>query len=632
MSEVRKDSDSASGNIEIVMTVLGGILLLNAVIANFAFQDQGVNSAISSIASLVVLLPPLLKIIYEDFKHNRVHMNELVLIAVVAGVCRGDMLTAGIIAFFMLTGLIIETRSATGAKKSLETITRMTRLKARRVRYGVEEEVEAFELAPGNILRIRPGETIPADGEIVSGDSSIQESSITGESIPVDKSIGAMVFAGTSNLSGMIEIRVSKTGADTTLGRVKELILAAEKTRPRFIRMIDHYAKYYTPAVIVMAFFTWAVTDHDMVRVVAVLVAACPIALVLSTPSAAVAALSAGARLGVLIKNISDIEAFSSVTSFIFDKTGTLTTGELEVSELAPAEGVDSQELLQIAASAEKNSNHPVAKAVCRIASKVNVKMLDSSDLKEKPGRGVRAIIGGDEILAGNKAWMDENGISTDAFPDFSKEKNNGMSMLFIVKNKKATGWIALEDKVRPDARNALAEISENGIKSLAIVTGDRNGVAAKVAAQLGISEFYGECTPSDKIDKIKEYKENGHRTVFVGDGVNDAPALAASDIGVAMGAAGSDLAVETATIALMNNELDRLPFLLKLAKAYKSVMYQNFFLGAIFIVVGITAGAMGHLDPVPAACLQVVSAIVVVMNSARLVRTESVQLEERKE
>lgn len=613
---------------ELLWALAGGILLLNSFLSKFFFQDEGVNSAISAVIALVFLLPPLLKIVYEDFKHNRVHMNELVLIAVAAGASRGDMLTAGMIAFFMLIGLIMETKSASGAKKSLESITRMTRVKARKIKEdGTEQELETEELTPGDKLRVRPGEIIPADGEIISGSSSIQEANITGESIPVDKTAGNIIFAGTVNLSSVIDVRVSKTGTDTTLGKVKELILAAEKSRPRFIRMIDQYAKYYTPLVLIFSFFVWAINGHNMDCIVAILVAACPIALVLSTPSAAIAALSAAARLGVLIKNISDIEALSTVTAFIFDKTGTLTTGDLEVAELAPANGVESSELLTIAASAEQHSNHPVALAVCRLAKKVNLKLKTVSDISEKPGRGVKSKVENSETIIGNSAWIEENKINLAGFPDFQTEKNSGMSMLFVVRNKKPLGWIALEDKVRPDAEKCVSDLKNFGIQELAIVTGDRNGVAAKFAKQLNIKNFYGECAPSDKIEKVNSFKEEGYNTVFVGDGVNDAPALAASNIGIAMGAAGSDLAVETATIALMNNELNRLPFLLKLAKVYRNVMAQNFILGALFIFCGMAAGASGYLTAVPAAFLQVASAVVIVMNSARLVKANETMI-----
>ncbi|MEM4248474.1 MAG: cation-translocating P-type ATPase [Candidatus Nanoarchaeia archaeon] len=608
---------------DILPAALGGILLINAVVAKFAFDDNGTNSAIASSFALLILLPALLRIVYDDFKHGRVHMNELVLLAVFAGICRGDLFIAGIIAFFMLLGLIVETRSASGAKESLNAITKMTRLKARRLgKNGEEEEVEAITLLPDEIIRVRPGETIPADGEIVFGNSSIQEANITGESIPVDKTIGAPVFAGTINLSGAIEVKVSKTGADTTLGKVKELILAAEKTRPKFIRMIDDYAKYYTPFVLMLAFFTWASSGHDFSRVVAVLVAACPIALVLSVPSAAVAALSSAARLGILIKKISDIEALSSITAFVFDKTGTLTEGELEVAEIAPVEGISAAELLQIAATAEKDSNHPVAKAVSRLAKKAKVKTKTVSESSEKPGRGVKAIIDGEEVIVGNLAWMKENQIETEAFPDFSDQRYSNMSMLFIVQSKKAIGWMALEDKVREEASTSIEMLKKRGISEIAIVTGDRSGVAKKVAETLKIKKSYGECSPTDKIARIELIKEKGHRIVFVGDGVNDAPALAASDIGIAMGAVNSGgLAVETATIALMNNRLDRIPFLLDIASAYHRIMIQNFIVGAVFIVSGVVAGASGKLGGMEAAFLQATSAIVIVMNSARLVR-----------
>ncbi len=613
-----------NGKWELTLACLAGTLLVNAMLSAVFFKDGGAASAIASAMAVLVLSVPIFKIVIEDFKFGRTHMNELVLIAVLAGVSRGDLLTAGLIAFFMLIGLVIETRSASGARKSLEEVAGMTRLKARLIsENGEEKTLDATSLSPGDLIRIRPGEAVPADGRIVSGESAIQEANITGESLPVDKSPDMDVFAGTMNLSGAIDVRVSRTGADTTIGKVKELILAAEQSRPRFVRMMDDYARLYTPMVLMFAFFTWALAGHEMSRVVAVLVAACPMALVLSAPTAAVAALSAAARLGILIRSIENLESVATVSAFVFDKTGTLTSGELEVAELAPCKGISSAELLGMAASVEKDSNHPVAKAIMRLARRAGVKVLPVSGLKEMPGRGVIATLGDSILIAGNLKWMKENNVDLSDFPSFDDEARSAMSMLFLAKNSTALGILALEDKPRNDASSAVRDLRSLSISSISIVTGDRNSVALKISRDLGIAEFHGECSPADKVESISNLKEEKHRTAFVGDGVNDAPALAASDIGIAMGAAGSGLAIETASIALMNNRLDNLPFLILLSRAYKRIMLQNFVLGAAFILVGVAAGAMGKLGAVQAALLQLASAIAIIMNSARLVRME---------
>jgi Cd2+/Zn2+-exporting ATPase len=292
------------------------------------------------------------------------------------------------------------------------------------------------------------------------------------------------------------------------------------------------------------------------------------------------------------------------------------------VTSLAPCKGVKNNELLLFAASAEQHSNHPVAKAVCHLAQKARVTLVAAEDIHEEAGRGIRGAIKGSSIFIGNLAWMEENGIKSSEFPDFTAERKSGMSLLFVLKDGKAFGWISLEDKPRPGAAECIQELKENGIQYTAIVSGDHNSVAARVAGELKVNNYFGECVPSDKISKVHQIKEMGHKTVFVGDGVNDAPALAASDISIAMGAAGSDVAIETATIALLNNELNRLPFLLQLAKGYRGVMFQNFALGALFITGGMIAGACGYLTAVPAAFLQAASAVVVVMNSARLIRS----------
>src|SRR5207244_4266331 len=319
-------------------------------------------------------------------------INELVAIAVLAAFGSGESQiggyqTAGIIAFFMVLGELIETRTAAGARASIESLIKRTPTKARRITAkGDEEEVAAKELAVGDVIRVRPGDNVAADGGILSGQGSLNQANITGESLPVDKKPGDDVFAGTINLTGVLEVRVSRAGQDTTLGRVRELILAAEKTKLPIMRIVDQYMVFYTPLVLVIGALVWAFTS-DLSRVIAVFIVACPCAFIIATPSAMVAALSAAARLGILIKNVGDIELAARINAFVFDKTGTLTTGKLAVSRLAPVEGTTPAELLHLAASAEKYSNHPTAKALDPLADEAGVPLTEPKDFADAAGR-----------------------------------------------------------------------------------------------------------------------------------------------------------------------------------------------------------------------------------------------------
>jgi Cd2+/Zn2+-exporting ATPase len=357
-------------------------------------------------------------------------------------------------------------------------------------------------------------------------------------------------------------------------------------------------------------------------RVISVLVVSCPCAFILATPTAMVAALSAAARLGILIKNVADIELAAKINAFVFDKTGTLTTGELAVSRLAPIGETKPAELLRIAASAEKYSNHPTAKALATIASEAGVPLVEPQDFTETAGRGVKADVGGAKILVGRSQWLKDNGVDSSFEKFVDLNETEGWSLIFVARDGKCIGWVGLQDKTRAEAKESLAELKEAGVRRVAMISGDRQPVATRVAAEIGCEEAKGDCLPQTKVEFVRAMKAKGYKVAVVGDGVNDAPALAAGDIGIAMGAAGSEVAIHSATIALMNNDLRRLPFLVKLSRSTRAVINQNFLFGVLFIVLGLSAAATGYLkNPIIAAMLHNVGSLIVIFNSARLVR-----------
>ena len=619
------DSCSACGDhdhapVRLWQTLIGVVFVVNAFVVDALMQHGSTIASASALIGACVLGYPIVLTAIKDLRNGVLSINELVAIAVLAAFASGDYKTAGVVAFFMLMGDIIETRTAEGARASIESLIRLTPTKARRITPQGEQEVAAQELAIGDVIRIRPGDNVAADGVILTGQGSFNQATITGESLPVDKKPGDEVYAGTQNLTGVLEIKVTRAGTDTTLGKVRELILAAEKTRLPIMKIVDQYMSFYTPLVLVIAALVWAFTKR-LDNVISVIIFSCPCAFILATPTAMVAALSAAARLGILIKNVADLELAAKLNSFIFDKTGTLTTGELAVSRLAPLGDTKPAELLRLAASAEKYSNHPTAKALARLAGEAGVPLLEPKDFSETAGRGVKAQVTGNSVLVGRAQWLLDNGVAQDFQKSVDLNEAEGWSLIFVARDGKCVGWVGLQDQTRADAREALSELKESGVRRIAMISGDRQAVATRVAREIGCEEAQGECLPQNKVEFVKGVKAKGYKVAVVGDGVNDAPALAAGDIGIAMGAAGSEVAIHSATIALMNNDLRRLPFLVKLSRSTRAVINQNFLFGVAFIIGGMTLAALGKVPPVIAAAMHTFSSLIVVFNSARLVR-----------
>ncbi|MFZ2657642.1 MAG: cation-translocating P-type ATPase [Victivallales bacterium] len=603
------------------VALIGGFFILNSYILRWMQADQDFTSELSAICGAVILALPIFIVAVKDLAKGKVYMNELVALAVLAALSGGDFRTAGIISFFLLIAIIIESRTAHGAQRSIEELIKLTPRSARKISDGQESDVDVLALVIGDIIRIRPGENFPVDGSIVKGSSTVNQASITGESFPVEKEEGNDVFAGTQNLTGVIDVNVTKVGKDTTLGKVKDMILAAETTKPPIVRVIDRYAGYYTPTILMIAGLTWWFSGGNMMNVISVLVASCPCALVLAAPSAVVAALAAAARLGILIKNVSYLELAAKVRAVIFDKTGTLTEGTLSVVRLAPAEGVQPADLLQIAASIESHSNHPTAIALQNLAKEANLKLTEVEKFNEVHGKGVEGFLDGKKSMIGRAEWLKSHEISTDSLETPDTDGGSAMSIVYVASQGKAVGWIGFRDTVRKEAADAIKSLKEDGVKHCAMVTGDRKAVADLVSKELGIENVRAECLPDDKVAYVKEIKHN-YTVAVVGDGINDAPALAAGDLGIAMGAIGSDIAINSASIALMTNDLRRIPMLVVLAKQSGKIINQNLLIGFVFIVGGISLSVFGMLPPIIAAALHTVSTTIVLFNSARLVRT----------
>ena len=620
-------AETGRATAKLIATMLGGMLVLASFLAAWLFRGPDGAEAgafyrdtLAGLGALLLAVPLWWHALKALFS-GHLHMDELVALAILAAMATGEYQTAGVVAFFLLLSILIETRTARGARAAIEGLVRLTPPTARRLlQDDSQEEVEAHALRRGDRVLVLPGDNIPADGRIIDGHSTINEANVTGESLPAEKAVGDEVFGGTSNVTGALRIEVTKVGHDTTLGRVRDLILEAERTKIPLMRLIDQYAAWYTPVTLMIAGVVWFFTK-DMNKTIALLVIACPCALILATPTAIVAALSAAARLGVYIKDVSNLEWARKLTAVVFDKTGTLTTGELAVTRLMPAPGVDAAELLRTAASVERLSRHPVARAIVAVAEKARVSVEEAAQFEEVSGKGVRGLLNGQPVLIGRRTWVTERGADLSALSDEKYAEPEGLSTLYVVRNGRCLGWVGLEDRTRPEARQALDELRELGVRDLIMVTGDRWSVARRVAHEMGCSDVQAEVLPQDKLALVDALKAKGHTVAVVGDGVNDAPALAAGNLGIAMGAAGSDVAMNSASVALMSSDLRRLPFLVSLSRATTRVIWQNLILGISFILVVEVAIVFGKVHPMLAALLHTLSSAAVVLNSARMVR-----------
>jgi len=619
----------------VAFAVLGGMLTANSFILSYFLPGQKFAATFSALFGAFVLAMPIIYTAVKDLLSGKVYMNELVALAILAALAGGNYQTAGghfqnagVIAFFLLITIIIESRTASGAQRSIEELVKLTPTQVHLVKNGAEVDADVMSLALGDVIRVRPGENFPVDAVVLSGETIVNQASITGESMPVDKVAGDDVYAGTMNLTGLVELKVTRLGEDTTLGKVKSMIMQAENSRTPIVRIIDRYAGYYTPTILMLAGITWWFT-YDISKVITLLVIACPGAIMLASPTAIVAAVAAAARLGIFIKDVSHLELAARIRSFVFDKTGTLTDGLLSVVKLVPFGEVSQAEMLKLAASAEANSNHPTAVALVKLAEEAQLELTQVSDFKETHGKGVNAVVDGVNVAVGRSAWLESQELMLPE--DFNAADTEGLSVVFVAREKEIIGWIGLSDKIRKEAALALKDLRSLGIRHVAMVTGDRESVAEKVAGVLDIDEFRSECLPEAKVEYVENAKKS-YPTAVVGDGVNDAPALAEGDLGIAMGAIGSDIAINSASIALMTNDLRRIPMLIDLSQKSRMVIYQNLCLGILFVFGGMVLLVFDKMTPVGAAILYTLSTLVVIFNSARLVRTgEELTLEDNK-
>ena len=551
---------------------------------------------------------------------RRVNVDELVSLAIVASLARGEVLTAATVSFIMTLGALVEEAVSDGARRSIEALAELAPQEAVRLGGdGAEETVPLAEIRVGDRVLVRPGERIPVDAVIESGVTAVDESAITGESLPRERHPGDAVLAGTLNYTGRIEARAVKVGEDSTFGKVVRLVVAAEAGKPRAARVVDRYAAWFTPLVMVCAALAWMLSG-DLDRAVAVLVAGCPCALLMAAPTATVAAIGRAARLGILVKGGQFLEEAARADVVLFDKTGTLTLGRPRVDAVSPASGESEGSVIGCAACLEKDCNHPLATAVMDAARQAGVPVDAADAMATEIGLGVRGTVAGRDVEVGSPEMMGgEAALSPEMRRCLADIRARGATALVVRRDGQVLGLIGVADAVKDAAARAVAALRGLGVKTVGILSGDHPRAVDALAERVGIAERWAELKPQDKLDVLARFQEQGRRVLFVGDGVNDAPALARANVGVAMGAAGSDVALETADIALTNDDIGRLPFLVYLGRRMVAMIGINIGLGLLFNSVAICGGAYGLLSPIAAALFHNVGSIIVVLSSASL-------------
>lgn len=604
-----------------------GLLMVSGFIYLIRPEQRELWSVWALLASIIVSVPIFAKVITQfklkGIQATHFYMDQFVSLAVLACFAVGQYVTATLVALILIVGQILEERSIIGVREAVGSLLKLSRLKTRRLREdGTEEEVDAESLHEGDRVLLRPGETVPADATIIEGSSTIDQASITGESIPLEVEPGTEVFAGTTNLTGVLHLKVKSTGRDTVLGRVRQIVEDAENSRAPIMRLTDRYARYYTPFILFIALTVFFFT-RDINRAISVIIVSIPCAFILSSPTAMVAALACASRLGILVKGSAYFEVATEVDTVVFDKTGTLTTGELKVSSIDTAEGISEQEVLQLAASLESNSNHPLARAIVGEARIRGLDLHTVTAFEEVTGKGVSAKIGNQQYHIGRLSWISQNQ------PRLPEEWPQGdpLSQLYLLRENRLIGRVNLSDTVRADAPAVATDLRSLGIDRFVMLTGDRKEVAETLAARIGFTEYRAECLPEDKQKEVRKLREDGHTVLVVGDGINDAPALAEGNVGVAMGALGSDVAIKTANVALMADDLRRLSYFIALSRKTFRTINQNILFGFLFILISIIVSSLGWVNPIFAAVLHEFSAFFVIFNSARLLRLDETNL-----
>ncbi len=594
-----------------------GCLIVAAILEIAEPAQRDVAELVAGIAALLVAVPAI-SAAWHSLRHPNLHgiTDQLIALALIAAWADGDLMTAALLPLVMTVGHVLEERSLLGSQEAIRALSRLTRSTARRfLSSGEIEEVEARALKVEDRIELRAGDLVPADGIVETGVSSVDTASITGESVPIEVEPGARLFSGSINLNGLLVVRITKVGEETTLGRVVALMQEAELAKPPVTRLLEQYAQRYMLLVLLLAAGTWFMTGNT-VAMLAVLVASCPCALVLAAPATSIAAIAVAGRHGILVKGAAFLENLATVDAVVFDKTGTVTIGQLRLVDAQPAPGVERGELIGLAGNLGAASSHPISRALAALVPEE--KQLAVDEVKETRGFGVVGRIGGEIIALGRVELFQELGIRSSPVPDHDGP------IAGVSRGAQFLGWVLLADEKRPEAREAVNDLRDLGLQRQLLITGDRTSVARRIAESLGIAEVRAEALPAQKMAYVLDEVRAGYRPLVVGDGINDALALKAGAVGVAMGAQGTDVALASADLVLMTNDLRRLGTCIRLSRRCRRTIYVNVSVGlgwTIVIIALAAGGVLGASGPLIAAVMHNVSTLAVMGNAGRLLK-----------
>ena len=597
-----------------VFTTILSVVIFGEVLGLFDLLNERVPFLLGLVLVLAGGYPVFMNVIRATLK-RQIISHTLMTLGVLAALAVGQWVTAALVVVFMRIGDYVENFTTESARRAVKELTSLAPQTARVEQMGLEIELPIAQVKVGDIVIVRPGEKIAVDGEVISGQATVDQSAITGESMPVEAASGTHVYAATIAKLGSLRIRTDRIGVDTTFGRVVKMVEEAEAHRANVQRIADKFSAWYLPVVAVIAALTFLFTRNPL-STAAVLLVACSCSFALATPVAMLASIGASAKRGLLIKGGKYLELLARADVLLVDKTGTLTLGQPQVTDVISLNGLSRTEILSIAASAERYSEHPLAEAVRRLAREENISLIEPKDFESVPGQGVRAVIDARRIAIGNRRMIP----AAETLAMTADLEAQGKTLLFMESDKELVGVFAASDTLRSEVPAALKEVRTLGIRHIELLTGDNERTASTLAEKLGVS-YRANLLPENKINIVKEYQAKGHVVVMIGDGVNDAPALAQADIGIAMGAAGTDVAIEAAHIALMREDWNLVPAVLKIAKRTMRIVKTNLAFTTIYNVIGLSLAAFGILPPILAAAAQSLPDIGIMGNSARLLK-----------
>ncbi len=600
-----------------VFAIILSVVIFGEGLGLFDFLNNLIPFPLGVVIVIAGGYPVFMNVIRATLK-RQVISHSLMTLGVLAALFVGQWVTAALVVVFMRVGNYVENFTTESARRAVKELTSLAPQTARVEREGAEVEVPVTELKVGETVIVRPGEKIAVDGEVISGQATIDQSAITGESMPVEAANGTHVYAATIAKLGSLRIRAERIGMDTTFGRVVKMVEEAEAHRADVQQIADKFSAWYLPVVAVIAGLTFLFTRNPL-STAAVLLVACSCSFALATPVAMLASVGASAKRGLLIKGGKYLELLARADVLLVDKTGTLTLGKPQITDVISLNGLSRSDLLGLVASAERYSEHPLAEAVRILAHEENAALVEPEKFEAIPGHGVQAIINSQTIRVGNRRMI----ASAESLPIAADLEAQGKTLLFMERNQELVGVLAAADTLRSEVPDALTEVRVLGIRHIELLTGDNERTASALAEKLGVS-YRANLLPEHKIDVVKEYQAKGHIVVMIGDGVNDAPALAQANIGIAMGAAGTDVAIEAAHIALMREDWNLVPDVLKIAKRTMNIVKMNLAFTTVYNLVGLTLAAIGVLPPVLAAAAQSLPDIGIMGNSARLLKHKS--------